>query len=203
MHCIAHPTRSRRRSARPWRAHCVPQVEGNQPRLRRQLAALPWRHVEIGTPQCRDRPRSPRDPHPQGRHRRRVDRRRDRVSSRRPGHLDYSTDPPGLRSHWQAWPLAHRDRLRHHRPRLPPGPTRRTRRLDPRALADRERAALGADHDPSRGRLHRPYPAPPRRSWPLCATSRSAGTASPAPPTSPRRYDITAGTHDGRCSSSA
>jgi hypothetical protein len=32
--------------------------------------------------------------------------------------------------------VAHRDRLRDHRPIAPPGPTRRTCRVDPRALAD-------------------------------------------------------------------
>src|SRR5512146_1480363 len=34
-------------------------------------------------------------------------------------------------------------------------------------------------------------PAPPHRSWPPCGPSPSACTASPEPPTSPRRYAIT------------
>jgi hypothetical protein len=125
--------------------------------------------------QRRDRARPPRDPHPQGRHHRRG----HRVPTRPPGRPDPPTHPPDLRSHRSQGALAHRDRLRDHRPRPTPGPTRRNRQLDPRALAHRERAALGAGCDLRRGPVPDPYwrrpaghglapqpchqPAPPRR----------------------------------------
>jgi predicted transposase YbfD/YdcC len=126
-------------------AHWVLTVKGNQPRLRRQLAELPWHEVE---PAHHD---ITTDPHPKGRHH----RRRDPVPARRPGHPGRPQDPtrhPRRQDH-----VAHRDRLRDHRPAPAPGPPRRARRLDPRALADRERPALGTRCHLRRGPLPRPH----------------------------------------------
>ena len=70
----------------------------------------------------------------------------------------------------QAGQVAHRDRLRDHRPTTSPGPTRRTGRAGSGALADRERPALGARRDFRRG----PFSDPHRQ--------RSPGHGHPAEP---------------------
>jgi DDE_Tnp_1-associated/Transposase DDE domain len=88
-------------------------------------------------PRHRNRARPPGDPHAQTRHHRHG----DRVPARHPGHPDHPPHPPGPRR--QGGQVAHRNRIRDHRPGPSPGPTRRARRLDPRALADRKRPALG------------------------------------------------------------
>ena len=174
-------------------------VKGNQPRLRRQLAGLPWREVETAhrsaaTAHGRREIRTLK-----GRHHRRG----DRVPARRPGHPGHPQDPPGLRPHRPPRQVAHRDRLRDHRPRAAPGPTRRARHLDPRALADRERPALGPRRDLRRRPVPNPYrrrpaghglaaelghqPAPPRRRH---QHRRRSPTSRPRrPPTTRTSHD--------------
>jgi len=49
---------------------------------------------------------------------------------------------------------------------------------------------------------HRSAPGTARPSWPPCATSRSACTAKPAPPTSPQHAGPSAGTPDASSRSS-
>jgi predicted transposase YbfD/YdcC len=116
-------------------AHWVLTVKGNQPNLRKQLAELPWRQVEIGH-------RSAETSHG------RREIRSVKVVTIAAGilfphaaqaiQLTRKTRP-GVR----ARPVAHRNRLCNHRPTRSPGRTRRTRHLDPWTLADRERPALG------------------------------------------------------------
>ena len=150
----------------PRGAHWVLTVKGNQPRLRRQLAGLPWRQVEPGH-------RSTETAHG-----RREIRTLKVVTIAAGIEFPHATQAiqitrrtrPATSRTGQARPMAHRDRLRDHRPGPAPGPTRRARRLDPRALADRERAALGPRRDLRRG----PVPGPHRRG--------PAGHGHPAQP---------------------
>jgi predicted transposase YbfD/YdcC len=100
------------------------------PARRPALTGSPGRH-----PRHRPRPRPPRDPHPQN-----SDHRvRHRLPARRAGH----PDPPPQTPSRPAEALHHRNGLRHHRPARPPGETRATGCLDPRALAHREQDSLG------------------------------------------------------------
>lgn len=121
-------------------AHWVLTVKANQPRLRRQLAQLPWRDVGEG------------DRSAETGHGRREIRALKVVTiaagiefpHARQAVQIHPPHPPGLRPHRAQRALAHRDRLRDHRPRPARGPTRRTGRMGPRPLADRERSALGS-----------------------------------------------------------
>lgn len=171
-------------------AHWVRTVKGNQPRLRRQLAGLPWPRGRARSPQRRDRARAPGDPHDQGRDR----RGRDRVPARRAGPADHPQDPPvehavgpgaagGAPKPSTRSPTCARTR---------PAPTNSPPGF---AATGRSRTVCtGSATSPSLKTTPKSAPVPDRRSWPHCRTWRSACTASPEPPTSPQRYDITPAT---------
>ena len=119
-------------------AHYLLTVKGNQPTLRKQLAGLPWANVPITHTQ-HDRSH--------GRVEKRTlkvvtDHRRDPVPARRAGHPGHPQGPQT--QHPQ---VAHRNRLRRHRPDRRPGPPRPTRDLAPRTLVHREPASLGSRRD--------------------------------------------------------
>ena len=153
-------------------AHWVLTVKGNQPRLRRQLAGLPWREVAEGH-------RSAETGH--GRREIRVLKVLTIAAGIEFPHAAKpsrsSAGPPGLRPDRAQGPLAHRDRLRDHRPGPAPGTTRRAGVVDPRALADRERPALGPRRHLRRG----PVPDPHRHRTPGHGLATEPGH-QPAPP---------------------
>ena len=154
-------------------AHWVLTVKGNQPRLRRQLAGLPWRQVEPAH-------RSTETAHG------RREIRTIRVVTIAAGiafpyavqavQIVRRTRPVNARTgkagRWRTETVYAITDLR-----PAPGDPGRARRLGPRALADRERAALGPRRHLRRGPVpgpHRPRPA----SHGLAAQPRD----QPAPP---------------------
>ena len=136
---VAHPTRARRRPARPRRALGADREGQPAP------AAPPARRAALAAGRRR------RIAAPRPRHGRREIRTLKVVTiaagiefphAAQAIQITRRTRPVTART-GQDGPVAHRDRLRDHRPGPAPGPTRRAGRLDPRALADRERPALG------------------------------------------------------------
>jgi hypothetical protein len=130
-------------------------VKGNQPRLRHQLAELPWRDVEPAH-------RSAQTVH--GRREIRTlkvvtiatgivfPRAAQAIQVTRKTRPNRAATSTGKRARWRT-----ETRLRNHRPAPAPGSARRARRLDPRAVANRERPALGPRRDLRRRPLTGPY----------------------------------------------
>ncbi len=147
-------------------AHYLLVVKANQPTLLERCAALAWHNVPVAD-RTRDRGHG------------RVEIRTLKAvtvrhfgsrtpprSSRSPARS--ATLPPASGTPWSSTPSP---ACRSSRPARP------ARRPHPRALDDRERPALGPRRDLGRGRLPAAPLAPPRRSWPACATWRSVRSA--------------------------